>query len=54
MRDVVYLFVKFALKDNTVSADSTLRQEMRQQEGTWYNSQLVELGKVRLDRTGFF
>ncbi|HHF3750228.1 TPA: outer membrane protein assembly factor BamA [Haemophilus influenzae] len=39
---------------NTVSADSTLRQEMRQQEGTWYNSQLVELGKIRLDRTDFF
>ncbi|OOF44315.1 outer membrane protein assembly factor BamA [Rodentibacter trehalosifermentans] len=39
---------------NTVSADSTLRQEMRQQEGSWYNAQLVELGKIRLDRTGFF
>lgn len=39
---------------NTVSADSTLRQEMRQQEGSWYNSKSVELGKIRLDRTGFF
>ena len=39
---------------NTVSADSTLRQEMRQQESAWYNAQLVALGKIRLDRTGFF
>ena len=45
---------QLSFQGNTVSADSTLRQEMRQQEGTWYNSQLVELGKIRLDRTGFF
>ena len=33
MLGVVYLYVKFALKVIMVSADSTLRQEMRQQEG---------------------
>lgn len=39
---------------NDVTADSTLRREMRQQEGAWYSGSLAALGKSRLERTGFY
>ncbi|KAE9532220.1 outer membrane protein assembly factor BamA [Ursidibacter arcticus] len=39
---------------NTVTADSTLRREMRQQEGAWLSTGLAHLGKARLERTGFY
>lgn len=39
---------------NSGTEDSTLRQEMRQQEGSWYSSSDIALGKQRLERTGFF
>lgn len=41
-------------RGNLRTEDEVLRREMRQMEAAPASDQLIELGKVRLDRTGFF
>lgn len=45
---------RIVFKGNTRTADSVLRREMRQFEGTWYSQAAIDRSKVRLDRLGYF
>ena len=45
---------RIVFKGNTRTADSVLRREMRQFEGSWYSQAAIDRSKVRLQRLGYF
>ena len=42
------------IEGNHVTADSVIRREMRQLEGTWLSNSSIELSKNRINRLGYF
>ncbi|MBS0456934.1 MAG: outer membrane protein assembly factor BamA [Proteobacteria bacterium] len=45
---------RIVFKGNTRTADSVMRREMRQFEGTWFSQAAVDRSRVRLQRLGYF
>jgi outer membrane protein insertion porin family len=45
---------RLSFQGNTVTQDHVLRREMRQMEGGWASTAMIEGSKIRLQRLGFF
>jgi outer membrane protein insertion porin family len=45
---------RITFSGNAVTQDQVMRREMRQMEGGWASTALIELSKVRLERLGYF
>ncbi len=45
---------RVSFQGNTVTQDEVLRREMRQMEGGWASTAMIEASKIRLQRLGFF
>ncbi|HEV2606749.1 MAG TPA: outer membrane protein assembly factor BamA, partial [Xanthomonadaceae bacterium] len=45
---------RIVFKGNTRTADSVLRREMRQLEGSWFSQAAVDRSRIRLQRLGYF